>query len=60
MVGPKSGRIFEGEVCGAQDSGKMPILSEWTVNDVTLGDSFQAGHSQTCPRLRIISEPVLT
>lgn len=23
LVGPKSGRIFEGEVCGAQDSGKM-------------------------------------
>lgn len=60
MVGPKSGRIFKGEVCGAQYSGKMPVLSEWIVNDVTLGDSFQAGDSQTCPRLRIISEPVLT
>lgn len=23
LVGPKSGRIFEGEVCGAQDSGMM-------------------------------------
>lgn len=28
LIGPKSGRIFEGEVCGAQDSGKMSVNTQ--------------------------------